>query len=346
MADRYWVGGTATWDNTAGTKWSTTSGGAGGASVPTSSDNVYFDAGGIINITIAPGGMPSASLTIADTFGGNISGTVLVYGSVFVGDNKSCSGLSITMSGTGGAATIKSPVAPLQFNTVVINAGGKTISTANPFTATTLEILLGGFVVNHDVRINNFNTTGTSSRSLNWGTSSSIVWTVTGVGAIWYCVDTINFAISGDPAVEIRFTHPSSSRAFYGGGRTWPVIVNSGTGPFTIWGNNTFAGLKNTISPAFFTFGSLIGSVATQVVTNFNVNGTPGNLVTVNSYTSGTKANLSKPSGIVSSSYLSIKDIGATGGAGWYAVNSTDGGNNTGWVFGPPPSGNMLAFFV
>jgi hypothetical protein len=29
MANRYWVGGTATWDATAGTKWATTSGGAG-----------------------------------------------------------------------------------------------------------------------------------------------------------------------------------------------------------------------------------------------------------------------------------------------------------------------------
>ena len=43
MADRYWVGGTATWDTTAGTKWATTSGGAGGASVPTSADSVFFD---------------------------------------------------------------------------------------------------------------------------------------------------------------------------------------------------------------------------------------------------------------------------------------------------------------
>ena len=31
MADRYWVGGTAAWDGTAGTKWALTSGGAGGA---------------------------------------------------------------------------------------------------------------------------------------------------------------------------------------------------------------------------------------------------------------------------------------------------------------------------
>lgn len=44
MANRYWVGGTATWDTTAGTKWATTSGGAGGSAVPTAADDVFFDA--------------------------------------------------------------------------------------------------------------------------------------------------------------------------------------------------------------------------------------------------------------------------------------------------------------
>lgn len=42
MADRYWVGGAGSWNTTA--KWSTTSGGASGASVPTSADNAIFDA--------------------------------------------------------------------------------------------------------------------------------------------------------------------------------------------------------------------------------------------------------------------------------------------------------------
>jgi hypothetical protein len=42
MADRYWVGGTGSWNST--TKWSTTSGGSSGASVPTASDNAIFDA--------------------------------------------------------------------------------------------------------------------------------------------------------------------------------------------------------------------------------------------------------------------------------------------------------------
>ena len=43
MADRYWVGGNGTWNSTNTANWSSTSGGSGGASVPTAGDNVYFD---------------------------------------------------------------------------------------------------------------------------------------------------------------------------------------------------------------------------------------------------------------------------------------------------------------
>lgn len=53
MADRYWVGGTGNWDGTAGTKWASTSGGTGGESVPTASDDVYFDANsGAVTVTV------------------------------------------------------------------------------------------------------------------------------------------------------------------------------------------------------------------------------------------------------------------------------------------------------
>jgi len=48
MASRYWTGavnsGTGTWDTSNTANWSTTSGGAGGASVPTTSDQALFDA--------------------------------------------------------------------------------------------------------------------------------------------------------------------------------------------------------------------------------------------------------------------------------------------------------------
>lgn len=44
MANRYWVGGSGTWNTTATTNWSASSGGAGGASAPTSADAVFVDA--------------------------------------------------------------------------------------------------------------------------------------------------------------------------------------------------------------------------------------------------------------------------------------------------------------
>ena len=52
MANRFWVGGTGTWD-AATTHWSATSGGSAGASVPTAADDVYFDAnsgGGTVTV--------------------------------------------------------------------------------------------------------------------------------------------------------------------------------------------------------------------------------------------------------------------------------------------------------
>src|SRR3990167_5450854 len=44
-ASRYWVGGGASsnWNATGNTNWSATSGGANNASVPTASDDVFFD---------------------------------------------------------------------------------------------------------------------------------------------------------------------------------------------------------------------------------------------------------------------------------------------------------------
>jgi hypothetical protein len=53
MALRYWVGGTGTWNTTSTANWSATSGGASGASAPTSADNAIIDSasgGGIVTI--------------------------------------------------------------------------------------------------------------------------------------------------------------------------------------------------------------------------------------------------------------------------------------------------------
>jgi len=98
MADRYWVGPGAYWDNYGGEdNWSLTSGGSPGAAVPTSSDNVYFDANsgsGNVYISIATAAHAyCANLSFAGftgTFGGYDSSNVLeVFGNLTLGSGMS-----------------------------------------------------------------------------------------------------------------------------------------------------------------------------------------------------------------------------------------------------------------
>jgi hypothetical protein len=73
---------------------------------------------------------------------------------------------------------------------------------------------------------------------------------------------------------------------------------------------------------------------ATSTVGAFTTSGS--NQKYLQSTTAGSQATLSQASGTVNASYLTIKDINATGGATWNAYRSLrniDAGNNTGWDF-------------
>lgn len=74
MADRYWVGGAGTWNNAATTNWSTSSGGASGASVPTTADSVFFDANsGTTPFTVTVSTNSNASCQNMTVSAGNIT---------------------------------------------------------------------------------------------------------------------------------------------------------------------------------------------------------------------------------------------------------------------------------
>jgi hypothetical protein len=139
----------------------------------------------------------------------------------------------------------------------------------------------------------------------------------------------------------------ATAKSFQGNGSTFNCTLNQGgAGDLTITGSNTFSNITNTVQPAsiLFTAGT------TSTFSNFSLSGTSGNLITIGSVTAASHT-LSKSSGTVSSDFLSISRSTATGGAGWYAgANSTDGGNNSGWIFTAPPApsagnGNFLLFF-
>jgi len=126
MADRYWVGGNAIWDSTAGTKWATTAGGAGGASVPTSADNVFFTvASNAITLT---GAIACANLTVTNTATGNkfltgTSGALSIYGSLDIQ-------VAFTWSSTASVAFLSTTAS-------TVNASNATIAGSVTFGSST-----------------------------------------------------------------------------------------------------------------------------------------------------------------------------------------------------------------
>jgi hypothetical protein len=100
MATYYWVGGSGTWDASTTTNWALSSGGAGSAGFPTSSDSVIFD----LNSGAAPVVTISAAVCSACTIGAPTSGTLtLAFGSSTLtasGNFSVTTTISVTGTGT------------------------------------------------------------------------------------------------------------------------------------------------------------------------------------------------------------------------------------------------------
>lgn len=116
MASRFWVGGTGTWDASDTTHWAATSGGAGGQSVPGSSDTVTFDGssgGGTVTLNFG-GPITVQSITMGaftgtwDNSVNNNNITVTANGSSFSGSGSGARTISLgsatyTLSGVSSA---------------------------------------------------------------------------------------------------------------------------------------------------------------------------------------------------------------------------------------------------
>ncbi len=308
MANRYWVGGTGNWNTLNTTNWSATSGGSGGASVPTSVDDVFFDANsGTGTVTIsANNGAKSVNCT---GFTGTWAGTsaLNVGGSFTYG-----AGMTITWTGQLsiiGTGTLTSN-GKSRGGTTTINAPGETVTLGDAFaTSSTFTVNAGTFdTAGYSVTARIFSSVGTSTRTVELRSSTISVGPLAAQFNLAATGLTFNATSSTVNLV------PGSTVTFNGGNQTFGTVVigaATNTSTVTIQGSNTFGTLTSTRTVAYpitFTAGS------TQTFTNFNVSGSAGALVTIGS-SSTTQVTLQKPS---------AWNVGA---------NSVDGGNNTGLSF-------------
>lgn len=268
-----------------------------------------------------------------------------VYGdwTISTGMTLSAGTQTLTFAATSGSKTITSNGKTFDFPVTFNGIGGTwvlqdnlTVGTGRVVTHTNGTLDLNGKTLNSGIRY--LTAVGTKNLTFNGGTLLCSQANTTAFNN----AQPTGFTTTAGTGVGKISMSAATAKTFVGGGSTYNcTLSNDGAGALTISGSNTFTTLANGVQPTTFTF----TSGTTTTVTNWNISGTAGNLVTIGSTTTS-QHTLSDASGIVNANYLSISYSNATGGATWYAgANSTDGGNNTGWIFSGPTSGNFFLLF-
>ena len=252
MADRYWRGGTGTWDTTTTTNWSATSGGSGGASVPTASDNVIFDQSATYNVTMT-GALACLSITVSAGTVSFITGTTptlqvngsmsLVSGTVWTSTgaitfNSTTTGQTITTNGTtmSGAITFNG------------TGGGWTLGSALTTLATLTTTLTAGALSlnNFNLTTGIFSSTNSNTRSIAFGTGNIILTITTAASTV------VSMAIA------TGFTYTSSGT--FGSGTGCFQATMSATRTFTF---GTTGGSTSNAPNLYLDSGASVATITT-----------------------------------------------------------------------------------
>lgn len=367
MATYYWVGGTGTWDNATKTNWATSSGGAGGFGPPISSDVAIFDANsgsGVVSVaTTATSNNTTVnnanielsllgSVTLCVVIG-NAGLLTLTAGIITLNNNILTVGYF--NSNSSNARTINFGTGRIDLNingqrildlrtitnltitgTPVFNAtySGATgtrsieIGVLPETTAPTLNVTGGTDIVT--------NAAPAAYRNLNF-TGFAGTWNSTAVQTVYGNLTVSSGLTAGASTSALTFAGTSGTQTISTNGKTLdrPLTFNGIGGTFAFQDALTQGSTRNFT----ITNGTVqLKNGVTSTVGNFLTSGT--NQKFLQSTTLGSQATLSEVSGTVNASYLTIRDINATGGATWNAYTDNgniDAGNVDGWNFGISP---------
>lgn len=209
MANRYWRGGTGTWDTTSTTNWSATDGGAGGASVPNSADDVFFTPLSGSNYTVTmTGALNVRNITITSTNVTFATGTTPTLG---VSGNFSCSSTTVWNS-TGTVRFIGSGSSTINGNGITLQCsvnldanktwtltGNFAVSSTSVFTLTTGTLNINDW----SLTCGSFSSSNANSRAVNFTSLGKIRLTSTSAGTIFNTGTASNLSVSVYSRVEL-----------------------------------------------------------------------------------------------------------------------------------------------
>lgn len=240
MANRFWVLNGGNWSDTA--HWSVSTGGTGGASLPTSADNVYFNA----NSFSSAGQTVTVDATAVCL---NMDWTGALYTPTLAGASNIRAHGNITfISGMILTHTGQLSI----YGTCNFTTNGKTITSSIGFGNISGNLVLQdnltstsatGLIVNTGTLNTNGKTVNIIYFNANYTTAKTIIF---GNSSIQCSSNfTINATGTTFDAGTSTIIMTGATKTFSGGGLTYNNVEFQGT-PTTITGSNTFNDLKFT----------------------------------------------------------------------------------------------------
>lgn len=305
MANRYWVGGTGTWDATVGTKWALTSGGVGGQAVPTAADDVYFDAAsGAVTITLS--GARTCLSFNSTGFTGTLTGTgtLAVSGNAIYGSGATFTNTGTwTFNATSGTQQITTNTKTLDFSITQNGVGGTvqlqdnlTMGSTRVFTLTNgaLDLSSG----NRTLSTGSFSSSNSNIRSIAFGTGNI---TLTNSNTTIFNISTAtNFSYTGSPTFKATYSGSVGTRT-----------IAQGTGSTTE---------SNAVSCLISAGSDIISTASAGSYKTLDFTGFTGSLASNNRTLFG---NLILSSGMTVTSGVQVTTFSATSGTQTITSNNT-----------------------
>ena len=350
----YWVGGSGNWGDQS--HWSTTSGGPGGTCMPTSYDNVFFDANSfsdtaqvvVINQnSVSCLNMDWTGAKFTPTLAGPYNNALHIYGSLVLNPNMHMNFMGLTTFDADTTGNTITSYGQTFMNAVSFQGFGGSWSINDDFSASNMILTRGTFYTNnHVLNVGHFDAYNSNPRAIYLGSSvvnCSDVWSMSSSNMIFDAgTSTINMR-SGLPQLktfgltrfyDVNFTSYNVTINLH-----LPQILWTGTNFFhnvTFNGNAYITG-NNVFNDLTFTPGKtyILQAGTTQKINgNFNSMGKGGFPIRIQSDIADSAATINKAIGVVCLDFLRISDNIATGGARFFAgINSENIRGNGGWIF-------------
>jgi hypothetical protein len=309
---------------------------AAGAPTEGNAMNIYIMAGTDGVILSSAAAVRDLIFTSGYSAAGLSNQSRTIYGSLSLSPTMTVTGGSATTTFAGtGTHTID--LNGVQFAAAINFAGvGGTYTLLDNFDigiVRSLTVSAGTFdAAGYNVSSGTFVTSGSSTKVVNMGSGT---WTVSSTGTPWSTPAAGNLTFNPNTSTMVINASSTSSKAISTAGQSnFNNLVLSSQGQIRFSSNVTTNNVSSTTANIAFTLAS---GVVFTVTTSFTFAGNSTVQSTISNLTPGAIAYLSSANGIIHNpQYLTITDVGATGGAKWDAYGNPgniDGGNAPGWLW-------------